>query len=202
MEEVPASFLAFSGSPRKKGNSDTILAAVVKGIEQNKGKVESVRICDLDIGPCVACGGCDKTGHCVIDDDMQGIYDKVLAASSMLLVSPVYFYAVSGQMKIFIDRMQALWARKQILMSEGKWHVGSEKKGYFLSVAATGGPKIFDGSKMCIKYAYDAMGFNYSGEFFARGVDKRTDLLNTPKKLEEATAFGRGISQPQLKTKS
>lgn len=193
MDTNSISFLAFSGSPRRKANTETLLEAVSNGIELEGGRVEIIRICDLDIAPCIGCGGCEKTGRCVIDDDMQGIYKKVLEANGILLASPIYFYALSAQMKIFIDRMQALWSRKQIMAAEGTWHVGEDKKGYFLSVAATRGPKIFDGSKMCVQYAYDAMGFNYSGEFFVRGVDKRKDLSGNAEKILEAENFGRSL---------
>nr|MBF0223254.1 flavodoxin family protein [Desulfobulbaceae bacterium] len=189
-------FIAFSGSPRKKGNSETLLAAVTQGIELEGGSVETVRICDLHIGPCIACGGCDKTGRCVIDDDMQNIYGKIVTAKNIILASPIYFYGLSAQMKMFVDRMQALWARKQLLAAQGKWLIEPDKKGYFISVAATHGPKIFDGSKMCVQYAYDAMGFNYSGELFVRGVDKRADSSSSPEKLERAVAFGRSIAVP------
>jgi len=195
-------FLAISGSPRKKGNTETLIAAVAAGIEQCGGQVEIIRIADLNTGPCIACGGCTKTGRCVIEDDMhlQGLYDKVLAAQNIILASPIYFYALSAQIKMFIDRMQAMWSRKQLLAAQGKWQVNPDKKGYFLSVAATSGPKIFDGSKMCVQYAYDAMGFNYSGEFFVRGVDKRSDLSHNQKKLEEAKAFGRSLVQSETKS--
>lgn len=200
MRGDPLKFIAFSGSPRKKGNSETLLAAIARGIELEGGSVELIRICDLHIGPCVGCGGCDKTGCCVIDDDMQNIYEKVVSARNIILASPIYFYALSSQMKMFIDRMQALWAKKQLLIAQGKWQIVSDKKGYFISVAATSGPKIFDGSKMCVQYAYDAMGFNYSGDFYVRGVDKRTDVLHNPEKLESAVDFGRSIAVPQTNT--
>ena len=195
MNDDRTKFLVISGSPRKQGNTDTLIAAVASGIEQCGGQVEIVRIADLNVGPCIACGGCTKTGRCVIEDDMhvQGVYDKVLTTQNVILASPIYFYAISAQLKMFIDRMQAMWSRKQLLAAQGKWQVSPDKKGYFLSVAATRGPKIFDGSKMCVQYAYDAMGFNYSGEFFVRGVDKRSDLSRDSAKLEEATAFGRSI---------
>ena len=66
---------------------------------------------------------------------------------------------------------------------------------YFLSVSATGGSKIFDGSKICVQYAYDAMGFNYSGDFYVRGVDGPKDLTKNPDKVEEAREFGRNIAK-------
>lgn len=190
------SFLAFSGSPRKKGNTETLLAAVAKGIEAGGGSVEIIRICDVNIGPCIGCGGCAKTGRCVIDDDMQMVYDKVLETYNILLASPIYFYALSSQMKMFVDRMQALWSRKQLLVAEKKWNIPADKRGYFLSVAATSGPKIFDGSKLCVQYAFDAMGFQYSGDFFVRGVDKRKDLQGNLEKLKDAEAFGQRIVSP------
>ena len=79
------------GSPRRKGNSETLAQAVVKPIEQAGGTVEYIRLNDLSLRPCQGCGGCDKTGNCVIEDDMCDIYATVDDADRILLVSPVYF---------------------------------------------------------------------------------------------------------------
>ncbi len=185
--------LALSGSPRKGGNSETLLASVINGVEEAGAEVVNIRLCDLDFNPCIGCGGCDKTGLCVVDDDMQGLYGQVLESDRIIISSPIYFYSVSAQTKSFIDRCQALWSRKQLLVAQKKWHIPVDRKGFFLSVSATRGPKIFDGAKLCVQYAYDAMGFHYGGDFLVRGVDHRGEMKKDLERLQEAEDFGRNI---------
>ena len=64
--------LVFLGSPRKKGNSEILTEALLKGVRQAGGTPETIRLCDLKISPCISCGGCDKTGKCVVEDDGIG----------------------------------------------------------------------------------------------------------------------------------
>lgn len=187
--------VAFSGSPRKGGNTETLLEAVLAGVAEAGGSFESIRLAALNISPCIGCGGCDKTGTCVVEDDMQGLYGKIIDARKIILASPIYFYALSAQMKAFIDRCQALWARKQLLVQEKKWKVEADRQGFFLSVAATSGPKIFDGAKICVQYAYDAMGFHYADDLLVRGKDRRGEMKQDSEVLQRAAIFGRQIME-------
>jgi len=179
------------GSPRKKGNSETLAQAVVKPIEHAGGTVEYIRLNDLSLRPCQGCGGCDKTGNCVIEDDMSEIYATVDDADRILLVSPVYFYGLSAQCKIFGDRMQARWARRYLL--KDRFRQGDGRKGYLLSCAATKGPKIFECSILTARYIFDAMDVEYGGEFVVKGVDKRKAVYEHPEELQLAEVFGRDI---------
>jgi multimeric flavodoxin WrbA len=179
------------GSPRKKGNSETLAQAVVGPIEQDGGTVEYIRLNDLSLRPCQGCGGCDKTGSCVIKDDMSDIYSAVDDADRILLVSPVYFYGLSAQCKIFGDRMQARWARRYLL--KDRFRQGEGRKGYLISSAATKGPKIFECSILTARYIFDAMDVEYGGEFVVKGVDKRKAVYEHPEELRLAEAFGKDI---------
>ena len=179
------------GSPRKNGNSETVAKAVVTPIEQSGGTVEYIRLNALSLRPCQGCGGCDKSGNCVIDDDMTDIYNTVDSADRLLLVSPVYFYGLSAQCKIFGDRMQARWARRYLLKERYRSEEG--RKGYLISSAATKGPKIFDCSILTTRYIYDAMDVEYGGEFLIKGVDKRKAVLEHPEEMQRAEEFGRDI---------
>ncbi len=179
------------GSPRKKGNSEILVQAVVGPLEQGGAEVEYIRLNNLSIRPCQGCGGCDKTGNCVIDDDMSGIYPAVDGADIIFLVSPVYFYGLSAQCKIFGDRMQARWARRYML--KDRYRQGEGRKGYLLSSAATKGPKIFDCSILTARYIFDAMDVEYGGEFVVKGVDKRKAVLEHPAEMKRADEFGKAI---------
>ena len=59
--------LVFLGSPRKKGNSEILTEALLEGVSEEGGMPEIIRLCDLKISPCISCGGCDKTGKCVVE---------------------------------------------------------------------------------------------------------------------------------------
>lgn len=183
--------LVVLGSPRKNGNSETLAKKVAEGIEKGGGTVEYIRLNDLHIRPCQGCGGCDKTGICVLKDDLTPLFEVVDAADRLLLVSPVYFYGLSGQCKIFGDRFQSRWARRYLLKERFREDDG--RKGYLLSTAATTGPKIFDCSILTTRYIYDAMDVEYGGELLVKGVDKRKAVLEVPDAMERAEQFGRDI---------
>jgi multimeric flavodoxin WrbA len=185
--------LAFLGSPRKKGNSEILTQALLEGVRQAGGSPEIIRLCDLKISPCISCGGCDKTGKCVVEDDMIPLYKKIIATDKIIVSSPIFFYGVTAQTKAFIDRTQALWNRKRLLQKKGEWVDNPERKGFFISVAATRGARIFEGAILTMKYGYDAMGMQYGGDFLVTGPDKRGDMAKYEQKLIEAKEAGKNF---------
>ena len=183
--------LVLLGSPRKGGNSETLARHIGDSVEEGGGTVEYVYLNSLSLRPCQGCGGCDKSGVCVVKDDMGGIFQAVDGADRILLVSPVYFYGLSAQCKIFGDRMQSLWARKYLLKE--RFRQGEGRKGYLVSTAATKGQKIFDCSILTTKYIYDAVDVEYGGEFVVKGVDERKAVLKHQQEMDRAAQFGSDI---------
>ncbi len=176
------------GSPRKGGNTELLLEPVMQGVIDAGSGRELVRAANLDIHPCLACGGCTETGVCVVRDDMQQLYEKIDNADLIVIGSPIYFYGVTAQAKAFIDRCQALWSRKYLL---GKRQAGkTARKGYFVGVAATQGERIFAGAIMTVRYGLDAMDFSYAGELLVRGADKKGEIARFAGDLELAYRFG------------
>jgi len=183
--------LVLLGSPRKGGNSETLARRVAEVVQQGGGNIDYRRLNDLNIRPCQACGGCEKTGSCVIKDDMTEIYAAADTADRILLVSPVYFYALSAQCKLCGDRFQARWSRKYL--QKERFRQGEGRKGYLLSTSATKGPKIFDCSILTARYIFDAMDVQYGGEFLVKGVDTRKAILELPDELAKAEQFGKDM---------
>ncbi len=183
--------LVLLGSPRKAGNSETLARKVAEAVEQSGGTVLYKRLNDMSIRPCQGCGGCEKTGNCVIKDDMSEIYQAADEADRILLVSPVYFYALSAQAKSCGDRFQARWSRKYLLKERFRQSEG--RKGYLLSTSATKGPKIFDCSILTARYIFDAMDVQYGGEFLVKGVDNRKAVLGFPDEMAKAEQFGKDM---------
>jgi multimeric flavodoxin WrbA len=102
--------LVILGSPRKKGNSAILAEQITKGALSGKAKVETIYLHGKNIAPCKACMSCQKKGSrgCSIQDDMQEIYRKLIEADAWVIASPVYWFTMSAQTKIFMDRCFAL----------------------------------------------------------------------------------------------
>ncbi len=92
------------GSPRSKGNTDTLVDAVLASAEENGALVRKMNLRDLTIKPCNACDSCRKQGRCIHDDDMQDLLMQMEKADIWVLGTPVYWWGPTTQMKAFIDR--------------------------------------------------------------------------------------------------
>jgi multimeric flavodoxin WrbA len=103
--------LALLGSPRPAGNTATLMNSFLEGLSQPENtKISSYTLNDLKIEPCTACDAClgkiDR--FCIIDDDMESLYPAFIEADLVVLATPVYWWSVSAQLKLFIDRLYGL----------------------------------------------------------------------------------------------
>jgi multimeric flavodoxin WrbA len=97
------------GSPRKRGNTAMLANKLIEGIESAGGTHELFSLHDMHIGPCSACDSCQVAmdTFCVIEDDMQPLYPKILEADALVFASPIYWFSMSAQTKLFMDRLYA-----------------------------------------------------------------------------------------------
>ena len=96
--------LGISGSPRVGGNTEIMVKEALEGARLSGAEVEFVSLAGKSIGGCEACAECGKGGKCVIDDDMQDLYPKLVAADAVIIGSPVYFGMITAQTKALVDR--------------------------------------------------------------------------------------------------
>ena len=185
--------LGIFGSPRRGGNSDLLLEEALKGAEQEGADVERLRLADLALIPCKECHGCDQTGRCVVQDDMQAVYPKLIEADIIFLASPIFFYGITAWAKALIDRSQAIWARKYLLKDPSLSKEAKKRKGFFISVGATKGQKLFEGAILTVKYFFDAIHAEYAGDLLIRGLDAKGDVLKQPDALQQAFEAGRQL---------
>jgi multimeric flavodoxin WrbA len=100
--------LGLSFSPRKQGNTERLLERVFVGAERHGAQTDLYRAAEKEIRPCIGCGTCFQSGLCPIQDDMQELYDKLVATDGIVFGTPVYFYNMTAQGKAVIDRTIAL----------------------------------------------------------------------------------------------
>jgi multimeric flavodoxin WrbA len=190
--EKKLKLVAFLGSPRIGGNTDILLDKFLEGF---KGEGEKIILNKLKISPCQNCESCFKDGNCIIRDDMQEIYPKIVSADRIIIASPIFFMGLSAQTKLMIDRCQALWARKYILKNQvGKSNY--QRKGIFISVGGRDKKNIFEGAIITIKAFFSVIEVEYAGELLFFGVDKKGIIKENSLALKEATILGEKFSIP------
>jgi multimeric flavodoxin WrbA len=112
-----------------------------------------------------------------------------------MLASPIFFYTVSAHTKILMDRCQSLWVKKYWIdkVPHGQWM--PIRKGLFISVGATKGKKLFDGTLLTVKYFFDVLDMELWRSLLYRSLDFEDDILKHPEYLEEAYEAGKKFAQ-------
>lgn len=186
--------VAVYGSPRKKGNTGLLLDGFIKGLEIPSSKsgadieVKKIVVCDLDISPCRGCRNCSRTGECIVDDDMQGIYKELVEADFLAVASPVFFTTVSGYLKALIDRCQRFWSLKY---EHKKKIITKKRKGIFISTAGSGFKDIFDCPRKVIRAFFDVLYVDYLCDFVFNNVDAQGDILKNTEAMDALFSFGK-----------
>ena len=100
--------IGFSGSPRKDANTDRLVQHVLAGAQGAGAEIAFFRPADLSIKGCVSCYYCKTHDTCSTKDDMQKLYKEIHSADAVVIGFPVYMGQMTGQTKIFVDRLLPL----------------------------------------------------------------------------------------------
>jgi len=180
--------LVLKGSPRENGNSSTLAEQVAAGAKAAGAEVESISLHTLDIRPCDACDSCHETGGvCVIKDDMQALYPKLRRASAILVASPVYWFTVSAQAKLCIDRWYAFESPQ-----------GSELRGKkFGFVLTYGDTDVYTSGGINAIHTYESMCRYLRAEIVGMVYGSASDVGDVqkqPELMEKAYQLGRKLA--------
>ncbi len=182
--------VGISGSPRREGNTETLLKEFLRGAEEKGAETLLFILPEMNIAPCQHCDGCLAEGKCVVEDDMWLIYPELETLDAVALASPIQFYGLTADAKAMIDRCQAFWARKYILkrpLSE------QPRKGIFISVGGTKFRDLFEPAKATVKIFFRTIDVEYWGELLYRGVDEKGAIRQHPTALKEAFLLGKRL---------
>ncbi|HCQ5683370.1 TPA: flavodoxin family protein [Clostridioides difficile] len=182
--------LAFMGSPRKKGNVDTILDEIIKGVNDNNVEVKKYYLNDMNIKGCQGCLYCRKVPTCAFKDDMIDIYKDIKSAEYIIIGSPVYICQVSAQTKLLLDRLYPL---TEINKSKHTPRFGQKK---LIMVYTQAAPVSFLFKKY-FKYTskyLKGMGLNHYKTIVATKAFERNSTKKNFKVLRKAYKLGMKIA--------
>jgi multimeric flavodoxin WrbA len=154
-----------------------------------KLSIEKIILSNLRVSPCRECRHCSIDGKCIVNDEMQQIYPKMMECDLLLIASPIFFTSVSGQLKIFIDRFQRFWALKYELGKNTISKIG--RKGILISCAGSKPPDIFDCTKKITRALFDVLFIKYYADFLYNNIDFKGDILKDPDDLKRVYDFAK-----------
>ena len=179
--------LCINGSPRRDGSSVLLLQQILAGIQAEEHNVKIWHLRDADIGYCIGCKACHRTGHCVQRDDVDSILQDLIAADLVILASPSYWGDVTGQMKVFFDRNTPY---SDTNPSTDKLVVPLGKSGVAVAVRAGKTERENLHILETIEHYFGHLGITPRGRLSVTGVDTIEDLNDQPEALERAYALG------------
>ena len=178
--------LGISASPRINGNSDILLRECLSAVQTAGCETEYISLNNLKVNPCISCGACEKTGQCAVQDDFQGIFEKMLEADCLLFATPIYFMHVSAQAKALIDRCQCLWAGKYILKRKLVAEDRRDRRAMVIAVAGSRSKNMFQCVELTMKYFFDVLDMKYAMNLFVNNVDKKGDISEHKSAIKHA----------------
>jgi multimeric flavodoxin WrbA len=184
--------IAFCGSPRKNGNTEILMKEAIRGVESKGIDVEIFYLNTMKIRACQNCGGCDETGECIIKDDMAPIYDAVRKADRLILASPIYFFSLSAQVKVMIDRFQSFWCEKYLLNRP----IDTGKYGRKALLLLAGGMKKETGvqcSEACARAFFRTVSISEHETLSFLGIDDKGDIMRHPTAMNDAFEAGKRL---------
>jgi len=171
-----------SGAPRKEGNTERLITAFIEGAESAGKNVLELRVADMQIGACRGCGHCmEEKGVCIQKDDMPGILAELKKADAVVFASPVYYFNVSAQLKLAIDRTFALI------------EVGTTiKRAALLMTSGDESPDIAAAAVIMYENMCGFSGWEKAGVVLAGGLHEPGEI-DGRSELEDARALGYGL---------
>jgi multimeric flavodoxin WrbA len=186
--------VAIYGSPRRRGNTATLMQAAVSGARDAGAQVDEIVLRDLKMSPCLEIYSCRENGECRIRDDFQPVRERVLTAAGLMLASPIFYYAVSAHTKILMDRFHSLWV-KRAWVDPARARPAGRRKGLFISTGATQGRRLFEGTLLSVRYFFETLDMDLWRALLYRGLEGAADVLEHPDYLAEAGRAGGDLAR-------
>jgi len=175
--------LAVMGSPRKKGNTHILISKILEGARSEGVAGDCLFLGDLTIQECDGCYRCWKGKECNKDDDMNGIYPRIIESAAIVFGTPVYWYGPTALIKAFLDRFV------YFNCPENREHIKG-KPAVLAVPCEEADPAAADLVKAMFEKSLQYLEMNLIGFIIVPGVTKRGEIIKKQGPLEEAYNLG------------
>jgi multimeric flavodoxin WrbA len=181
--------VGFVGSPRRQGNTAILVNEVLRGVRESGAETRVFYLNEMNIKGCQGCRSCKKPGAvCVQKDDMAAMYNEIKEADAVVIGTPVYFCQMSGQTKIFVDRLYAF------LNADFTHKLGEKKKTVMIYSQGQPKPDMFQQSFDLNKGILSLVGLKIKETILAAGNRKIDDVLGNQDIMEKAYNAGKSLN--------
>ncbi|HKM13542.1 MAG TPA: flavodoxin family protein [Candidatus Methanomethylophilaceae archaeon] len=180
------------GSRRRNGNTSLLVQEALKSFEGEGIETELLFLGDYNIKSCTGCEGCKDTFNCVIKDDMHKLYKLILDSDAVILGSPTYFYNVSGEMKLFLDRCYSfeVFDEDDRSVWMGINEVLGGKYAVVIAVCEQNNEEDMGYTADTMKRTLEALGYRVVDTVKALGLFKAGEASNNESEMEKARRSG------------
>jgi FMN-dependent NADH-azoreductase len=194
---MPVKVLAFAGSPRRHGNSETLLDWMLDAMHREPDvDVEKVLLVDANVNPCQGCNACEILNKCIQRDGMDYLHDRIIEADVIILAAPIFCMGICSQAKAFIDRSQVFRSRKYVLhLPIVPTERMGKRLGIFLSTAGQNWDYVFDGAVPSVKCFFHVIEVRDRDIHYlmVNNVDEKGAILKHPTAQSDAERLAREV---------
>jgi multimeric flavodoxin WrbA len=176
------------GSPRQEGSTALLVGKVLEGARSAGAETVLHQLGSMSYGGCRACMGCRSDGCCVQKDDMQAVYEDLRAAGGAVLGTPVYMLSMTGQTKLFIDRLFAL------MKPDFSSRLGTGMPLVMVVTQGAPDPESFKPALDSMTEALDMLGLHEVDRIAGTGLGSAKDAMRRKDLLEKAFEAGRKLA--------
>ncbi|HOT06327.1 MAG: Iron-sulfur flavoprotein [Methanosaeta sp. PtaB.Bin039] len=175
------------GSPRRNGNVDTLVQAVLDGAEEAGYQTTKYHLNDMRYSGCQACNYCKSHENCRLDDDLSGLLSAISNADAVVFGSPIYFFQFTGQFRLMVDRMYSL------IDEEFKSRLSPGKKAVIVTSQGDPDPDAYDNVPREFAKALSLLGFEVIDTIKMVSGIAPDDVKGRGDLLEKAREAGRSL---------
>ena len=189
--------LGVAGSPRRNGNSDTLLRQVLKGVIQENIEGNSIQLRDIHFQGCIGCEKCRKDKLCTgLNDGMSLLYTPIMTSKGLVLVSPTRNYNITSWMKAFIDRLYCFYNFENTRPRAWSSQLADQgRKAVLVAVCEQENRKDMGFTLEAMRAPIEALGYQVIGEQAIFRIFDKGKVKEDTESMEKAFKLGNELAR-------
>ena len=179
--------LGVEGSPRNNGNTEKLVKTILESASKNGAQTAFYKLTEMNISLCLGCSNCRESGACVTNDDMQLLHEEIQASDAIIIGSPVYMWQVSGQTKLFMDRLVPFIKPDFTTRLKGK------KRLFMVFTQGNPDENSFKPYFEYLENLFSFLHYDVKSTIVATGTRDKNDILDQTDILEKAKEIGKEL---------